>query len=132
VILAGYVQHGLCLAAIGLYITMVEEGGKPNEVVFAHTLNACGGMGATKEGKLIHSQIFESCLESDLLVGNSILKMYVQFGLIDDAFKVFENLSFRDIMSWSTMIEVCMLHGEHSLVHRFLEELQQQSLKPDE
>ena len=51
VIIAGYVQHGFCLAAIGLYIKMLGENVVPNEVIFAHTLKACAGMGATKEGK---------------------------------------------------------------------------------
>ena len=132
VIIAGYVQHGFCLAAIGLYIKMLGENVVPNEVIFAHTLKACAGMGATKEGKLIHSQIFESNLESDLLVGNSIIEVYVRFGLMDEAFKVFEKLSFRDVLSWSTIIEGCALHGEYLLVHQFLQELQRQGLKPDE
>ncbi len=49
-------------------------------------------------------QIIESGLESQVFVGNSLIAMYAKCGSIDDAWKVFNKMSSRDVVTWNAMI----------------------------
>ncbi|KAK9748177.1 hypothetical protein RND81_02G041200 [Saponaria officinalis] len=46
-------------------------------------------------------------------MGNALIMMYGKFGLISDAFKVFEGLPSRNLVSWNSIIHVCSENKFH-------------------
>ncbi|KAK9095870.1 hypothetical protein Sjap_021367 [Stephania japonica] len=55
-------------------------------------------------GMAAQSSVIKSGLESDLLVVNNLLHMYCACYSIQDAIKVFDEMSDRDVVSWNTII----------------------------
>jgi pentatricopeptide repeat protein len=59
-----------------------------------------------KEGRWVHEQTIESCLETDVVVGSSLIAMYAKCGSIEDALRVFYRMPTHNVVSWNAMILV--------------------------
>jgi pentatricopeptide repeat protein len=62
--------------AMQLFRQMQEEGMNPDKFTFVQVINACAGLGALDDGRLVHEQLIQSGCESDVFVGNSLIDMY--------------------------------------------------------
>lgn len=101
---AGYAQNGHGDEALELYLQMQAAKVKPDSVTFAGILPACCGLSGLEQGKMIHSYIVKSGLESDILVSNALIAMYGRCGSLVCAIKVFDKMRQRDVVSWTAMI----------------------------
>eukprot|EP01018_Ginkgo_biloba_P006883 Gb_03551 [translate_table: standard] len=101
----GYVRNGFCEEeALTLYHQMILSGIQQDIYTFSNVLKACGGLSDLEQGKEIHTSIIRSGYESDVLVGTALLDMYSRCGSIDDARKVFDITSERNVVTWTAMI----------------------------
>ncbi|CAM6054309.1 unnamed protein product [Sphagnum tenellum] len=75
-----------------------------SHVSIAFFLNACASLGALQEGRQVHEQIIRSGCEADVFVGCSLVDMYAKCRHMQDAWRVFKNMSSRDVVAWNTMI----------------------------
>jgi hypothetical protein len=55
-------------------------------------LNACASVIVLEEGRFVHQQIIQSVLESDVFVGNSLVKMCAKCGSLEAAWIVFNKM----------------------------------------
>ncbi|KAI3818448.1 hypothetical protein L1987_12255 [Smallanthus sonchifolius] len=78
---------------------------KTSSVTFAIVLPVCVRLKGLKLGKSVHSHVIKSGLESQTLVGNALVSMYLKLGCLSgDAYQVFDEVSERDIVSWNAMV----------------------------
>ncbi|CDY40914.1 BnaC06g30520D [Brassica napus] len=100
-------------AAIDLYHRLVFEKTQISKFVFPSVLRACAG---SRErlgiGEKVHGRIVKSGLDEDNVIETSLLCMYGQTGNLSDAEKVFDGMSVRDIVAWSTLVSSCLENGE--------------------
>ncbi len=64
----------------------------------------CASIAMLKEGRWVHEQTIESCLETDDVVGSSLIAMYAKCGGIEDALRVFYRMPTHNAVSWNAMI----------------------------
>eukprot|EP01018_Ginkgo_biloba_P006882 Gb_03550 [translate_table: standard] len=101
----GYVIKGFYEEEVlTLYRQMILSGVKPDIFTFTNVLKACGSLSDLEQGKEVHTLIIRSGYESDVCVGSALLDMYSKCGSIDSAYKVFDNISQRNVITWSAMI----------------------------
>ena len=111
-LIAGYVKHEQLQEALHRFRKMKDEGISPNVITFHCCLKACGGIGAFEEGLEIHADIDRrGLLKEDVAVGNALIDMYCKLGLLAKAQHVFDELPFRDTISWNTLIGGYTFHG---------------------
>jgi hypothetical protein len=67
-----------------------------------------------EEGRCVHQQIIQSGLESDVIVGSSLVEMYAKCGSIEDAW-----MSSQNVVTWNAILRGCAMqgHGEEALKH---------------
>eukprot|EP00250_Pteridium_aquilinum_P015801 c22768_g1_i1 orf=61-1302(+) len=111
VMLCGYVHHEHCLQALHLFEKMNFEKIKPNKATYLYVMQACGDLGAIVDGKTLHAHLFESRIEVDVVIGSSLIDMYIMCGSLEEASEVFRKLSKRNIISWSAIIRGHTCHG---------------------
>ncbi|KAH9297551.1 hypothetical protein KI387_029233, partial [Taxus chinensis] len=111
--IGGYAQNGLVQKALETFNKMQLAGVKPNSTTFASILPACANMGALDQGMDIHQSVIESGFLSDVVVVSALVDMYAKCGSIQKARKLFDKMSTRDAVSWSTMIAGYAMHGFH-------------------
>ncbi|KAJ7946622.1 Pentatricopeptide repeat [Quillaja saponaria] len=95
---------------IGTYFRMHSSGLKGDNFTYPFVLKACADFSSSWIGKCVHGQSLRNGLQFDMYVGTSLIDMYVKCGGVEDAQKLFDKMSMRDISSWNVLI--ARLHEE--------------------
>jgi pentatricopeptide repeat protein len=83
---------------------MQPEGVPPDPVTFVGILNACASLQSLEEGRHTHEQIIQNGCESNVFVGSSLVDMYAKCGSMEEAWRLFNKLPSRDVVSWTAML----------------------------
>lgn len=83
-----------------------------NSFVFPSVLKACSGLQDLGAGRKIHGSVIASGFESDVVIGAALLHLYGETGRIEDARRVFDSLSVRDVVVWSAMVSGYVRNGQ--------------------
>ncbi|XP_051131478.1 pentatricopeptide repeat-containing protein At3g16610-like [Andrographis paniculata] len=103
-IICGTVHHGKWSAAVCLFRNMRLEGLRPDPVVVAAILPACGRTEARHAGMSLQGCAVKSGFHHDLVVSNAVMDMYCKLGNVDQAYGMFCKMLNKDVISWSTLI----------------------------
>ncbi|KAF8412883.1 hypothetical protein HHK36_000855 [Tetracentron sinense] len=102
--------RGYCRAKIPklgflLFGRMVQEEVEMDNRTFVFALKACEHFLGVVEGEEIHCRTCKAGFISDLLVQNGLMHFYVKHGSLISARHLFDSISVRDVVSWTTMID---------------------------
>ncbi|KAL0434138.1 UNVERIFIED_CONTAM: Pentatricopeptide repeat-containing protein [Sesamum latifolium] len=78
---------------------------------FPPLLKAASKAMALSEGKMIHGLAAKLGFDSDPFVETALVGMYAACGLISEARLVFDKMSYKDVVSWTIMIDGRHGHG---------------------
>eukprot|EP01018_Ginkgo_biloba_P023522 Gb_33335 [translate_table: standard] len=131
VMIREYVRNGLSEEALSLYYQMEQDGVKPDKFTFPFVLKACTSLSALQQGNEIHEHIIKSGFDSDVFVGSALVDMYAKCGFIEIARQVFNKMSKRDVVSWTTMIGQYVHIGRADEALKLFSQMQQLNTKPD-
>ncbi|KAJ7534645.1 hypothetical protein O6H91_13G104100 [Diphasiastrum complanatum] len=130
-IISAYANHGQGEEAINLFQQMQQTGIPPNKVTFSVVLKACAMIPALQQGKQFHSDIIKSGFESDVILGSTLVDMYVKCGCIEDARQVFNNMHERNVVSWTAIIAGYAQQGLGKEALELYEQMKQKHVQPD-
>ncbi|PIN20112.1 hypothetical protein CDL12_07209 [Handroanthus impetiginosus] len=102
--ICGTIHQGQGLEALLLFNTMRLQGRRPDSVVIAAILPACGRLEARQAGMALQGCALKSGLYCNLFVSNAVIDMYCKFGDTCQAYSVFCGMCYKDDVSWSTLI----------------------------
>jgi pentatricopeptide repeat protein len=86
-------------------LDLIDRGSlEANRSLYDKLLKQCTHLGKIKEGRAVHSHILRSKFRDDLVIHNTILHMYAKCGALDDARKLFDRISCRDMVTWTALI----------------------------
>ncbi|XP_002987652.2 pentatricopeptide repeat-containing protein At4g02750 [Selaginella moellendorffii] len=105
-LIAGYGQNGYGKEAINLFKKMVLEfrSELPNKVTCISVLDACASSLSLSDGRAMHARIFLYGVQSETVVGNSLINMYGKCGLLDQAARILITMPHANSISWNTLI----------------------------
>ncbi|KAH8958034.1 hypothetical protein BDL97_07G123400 [Sphagnum fallax] len=129
--LLGHVKCGQGQKALELFRQMQQEGVQPDSATFVAALNACASVAALEEGRCIHNQIIQSCLELDVFVGSSLVDMYAKCGNIEDAWTVFNKMPSRNVVTWTAMVLGHVKCGQGQKALELFQQMQQEGVQPN-
>lgn len=101
----GYASEGTnAYKALAMYRKMLAFGFNADNYTSSFVLKACGNLGLCGMGMEIHCRVEVCGWDSDIYVNNSLVAVYLKFGNVDVARKLFDKMPVRDLTSWNTMI----------------------------
>ncbi|XP_021856640.2 putative pentatricopeptide repeat-containing protein At5g47460 [Spinacia oleracea] len=106
-IISGYVHSGNLYKALSLFLELNQSDLLPDAYSFTSALAACGQLSLLLLGMSIHSRIILYGLESSVVVANCLIDMYGKCSSDDGAIHVFNELKYKDVISWNTVIAAC-------------------------
>ena len=102
---SGFSQNSKFWEAIRTFCAMRIYGEVPTQFAFSSAIKACASLGSFETGKQLHCLALKSGIGSELFVGSNLEDMYSKCGAMFDACKVFEEMPFKDEVSWTAMID---------------------------
>ncbi|CAM8953022.1 unnamed protein product [Rhodiola kirilowii] len=90
--------------AVYLFALMRRSAVAPDVYTLPLVLRACAGSGSVKDGVLAHGLCLKMGAEVSLFVGSALVFMYITFGKVADARKVFDEMLERDLILWTSML----------------------------
>ncbi|GAB4845473.1 hypothetical protein Ancab_038881 [Ancistrocladus abbreviatus] len=84
---------------------------KPDVVTCLWLLQGCGTLGDLDFGKRIHSFIDERGYGNAINLGNALISMYSKCGRMDEAYKVFDKMPRKTVVSWTALIFGLAING---------------------
>lgn len=94
----------------------------PDKYTFTFLITSCAHQMSILHGEIVHGMVMKNGYVSDVYVGNSLVNLYSVFAKMDNASKVFDRMSQRDVFSWTSLVCGYAKNGELSKAcERFLE-----------
>ncbi|KAM6552549.1 hypothetical protein CsatB_013311 [Cannabis sativa] len=90
--------------AVLLFYQIIKFGLLPDSFTLSFVLKACLRLLDVENGRIVHGYVEKLGLSSNLFLKNTILHLYGYCGEFDDALKLFDKMSERDVVSWNIMI----------------------------
>ncbi|KAI9123040.1 hypothetical protein K1719_005929 [Acacia pycnantha] len=127
----GYVQNELIPEATSLFAEMRSQGVTPLNSTYSVLFGAMGATAYLDQGRQLHALKLKTVYEYDLILENSLISMYAKCGEICDACNIFSNMTYRDIVSWNSMIMGLSDHGMASETLKLYETMLELGIYPD-
>ncbi|XP_061349332.1 pentatricopeptide repeat-containing protein At1g05750, chloroplastic-like [Gastrolobium bilobum] len=109
-------RSGHLVEAASEFVRMREAGVEPNHITLITLLSACAHCRSPISisfGAAIHAHARKLGLDmNDVMLGTALIDMYAKCGRVDSARLVFDQMGFRNLVSWNTMIDGYMKNGE--------------------
>lgn len=131
VMISVYVNNSMSSKAIDLFLAMEGDKIEPDSVTFASVLPACGDLSALLVGRKIHEFVERKNLLPNLALENALMDMYAKCGSLIDSRKVFDEMQFRDVVSWTSMISAYGMNGQGRDAVSLFKKMTDSGLTPD-
>ncbi|KAJ0244961.1 Pentatricopeptide repeat-containing protein [Hirschfeldia incana] len=131
-ILSGYSKSKNHIEILRLYNRMrkdCDDGVDSFNLVFA--IKACLGLGFFENGVLIHGLAMKNGLDKDDYVAPSLVEMYGEFGGMEDAQKVFDEIPMRSSVLWGVLMKGYLRYSKDSEVFRLFCVMREEGLGID-
>ncbi|KAG8374654.1 hypothetical protein BUALT_Bualt10G0018500 [Buddleja alternifolia] len=129
--IAGYIENGRGEDGLKLFKEMLELGIRANPSTLSSVLLACSNLSVLKFGKQVHQLMHKSPLYLDATVGTSLISMYCKCGVLEDAWKLFQEMPRKDVVTWNAMISGYAQHGVSDKALNLFDEMRNKEMKPD-
>ncbi|XP_004292817.1 PREDICTED: pentatricopeptide repeat-containing protein At2g04860 [Fragaria vesca subsp. vesca] len=124
-VICGVSRNGHHSAALELFVQMCREGFSPGHTTLVSLVPSCGRHEFAFQGKSVHGFGIKGGLDSDSQVQNALTSMYGKCGDLEAAEVLFEEIVYKGVDSWNTMIGAYGQNGcfdEAMLVFRRMRE----------
>lgn len=111
VMIRSYVTNRLYQEALLVFSDMGRHGTTPDHYTFPCVLKACSGLENLWVGLQIHASVAKVGLHSTVFIGNALVFAYGRCNCILEAQRVFDEMPFKDVVTWNTMIACYAQNG---------------------
>lgn len=130
--ICGYTKIGCFDDALDVFRRMQMIGIDPDWISFLAVLPACAKLGTLEIGKWIHFYSEKKGFLRKVCLCNALIEMYSKCGSVIEAWQVFNQMSERDVISWSTMIGGLANHGRAHEALGLFKEMLRENVEPNE
>ncbi|KAL8529078.1 hypothetical protein ACS0TY_006515 [Phlomoides rotata] len=103
-LIRAYSNSSAPIESIKLFAELLSGELKPDNFTYPFVIKACGRGLMLGVGGSVHSMALKVGFGSELHVRNTVLTMYGGCGVVEFSRKVFDEMSERNVVSWSSMI----------------------------
>ncbi|KAL0925872.1 hypothetical protein M5K25_004246 [Dendrobium thyrsiflorum] len=121
--LSNYARHGMAQKSVALFNDMLISGTKPDRVTIVAVASASAQLGEAMTGRRFHGYILRNSLDVWHDVSNSIIDIYMKCGELDAAFRIFDPMKQKTVVSWNTVINGCIRNGDWTSAWKHFEEM---------
>ncbi|KAL8161423.1 hypothetical protein V2J09_012912 [Rumex salicifolius] len=102
--IGGYGQNGLSEEALKTFYKMQKSGVPSDYFTLASVISSSASIAGLEEGTQFHTRALMSGLLSFVTVSNALVSFYGKCGSLEDSHKLFNEMGFRDEVSWTAVL----------------------------
>jgi len=97
---------------------MQYAGVVPNRVMMVNAFSACASSCAIEMGMWIDDMVRRKGWELDVILGTTLIDMYVKCGRVEEGSRVFDNMKKKNAFTWNAVIKGLAFgtNGEEALL----------------
>lgn len=99
-----YAKSGYCDGALMFYKELRRLPIGYNEFSFAGVLTVCVKLKEVKLTRQVHGQVLVAGFSSNVVISSSVLDAYAKCGKIGDARRIFDEMTVKDVLAWTTLV----------------------------
>ncbi|XP_039115126.1 putative pentatricopeptide repeat-containing protein At5g52630 [Dioscorea cayenensis subsp. rotundata] len=130
-IISGYAHSGNDAEALSFFIEMTKEGFSFNRTTLTAVLKSTASLEDLSLSKQTHGLAVQTGLASDTYVVNGLIDAYGKCDCIEDAGRLFEECSYLDVVSFTSMLTAYSQSGQGEEAVKLFVEMLHRKLKPD-
>ncbi|TXG65035.1 hypothetical protein EZV62_012029 [Acer yangbiense] len=131
--IGGFVQSKETSSGLQLFRKMVSNVGiEPDGLTMVSVLKACADSRDLRMGRVVHGLVTCRGLDCDLFVGNSLIDMYSKCEDTGSAFKIFNEMSQKNNVSWNSMLSGYVLNEKYSEAISLVHSMGMEAIEVDE
>lgn len=121
--LSGYSINRYDNFALDLIMEIWSFGVKFDAFTLSSTLKVCINLENIRLGHQIHSIIIKDGFDMDYVVGTVLLDLYARCGNLEDVFRLFDGLAYKDVIAWTGLIASCVKKGSNHLAFSIFKQM---------
>ncbi|KDP40584.1 hypothetical protein JCGZ_24583 [Jatropha curcas] len=129
--LKGYAKNSSLDAALSFFCRMKHDNVEPVVYNFTYLLKLCGDNSDLRRGKEIHGQLITSGLSWNQFAMTGVVNLYAKCRKTDDAYKMFDRMSERDLVCWNTIISGYAQNGLPEVALQLVPRIFEEGHRPD-
>ncbi|KAG9458395.1 hypothetical protein H6P81_002903 [Aristolochia fimbriata] len=129
--IGAYLRDGYPEKSLNCFTKMSFLGVYPDTISLSSVISACSCLGELCLGESVHGMGIKLGHAENLSVINSLISFYLKCDLTDTAEELFTGLTYRDVISWNSMIEGLAEQGRATEAFDFLQKMQVNRIQPD-
>ncbi|OIT30326.1 PREDICTED: pentatricopeptide repeat-containing protein At3g62890-like [Nicotiana attenuata] len=130
--ISGYAQHDYFSETLALFQEMLHADNKPDETTLVSVLSACTHLSALDQGKWIHAYIRKNGLKVNIILGTTLVDMYLKCGCVENALEVFNGMEEKGVSSWNALILGLAMNGQVEKSLAVFQEMKECGVTPNE
>ncbi|GMJ04089.1 SLOW GROWTH 2 [Hibiscus trionum] len=103
-LISGFSQRGFYKESVLVFRKMLKECMVVDSCTVVGIVGACASLGALRFLCQVHSFMIVFGLDMNLIVYNALIDAYGKCGEVDSAYRIFNQMSERDVVSWTSMV----------------------------
>ncbi|KAL6222488.1 hypothetical protein ACLB2K_005880 [Fragaria x ananassa] len=121
--IGGYSGVGYVKEAFGLFREMRGFGVEPDKYTLVNLLSVCSQNCDLDLGRYLHHYVVVSGMVVDQILRNALLDMYGKCGHLASAEMVFDQMSCKNVVSWTSMVRAYAKHGCIGVAQKFFDQM---------
>ncbi|KAL6877203.1 hypothetical protein ACP4OV_012874 [Aristida adscensionis] len=132
-LISGFVKAGHSARAVELFAEMRRDSVRIDDAFMLSTvIGGAADLSALVLGRQLHGFAIRLGFLSSMIVGNALVDMYSKCSDIHSAREVFEGITFRDVISWTTIVVGEAQHGRAVEVFALYDRMILAGVRPNE
>ncbi|KAL5545775.1 hypothetical protein UlMin_005462 [Ulmus minor] len=128
VLIKGYCEKSCFDDTISVFVRMKREEGVPDRYTYPSLIKVCAGEKRVREGRAIHGSAVRCGVELDLFVRTCLIDFYGKCMEIVCARKVFDEMTERNVVSWTALVVGYVVAGDIVEAKRVFDEMPQRNV----
>ncbi|GAB4835220.1 hypothetical protein Ancab_000129 [Ancistrocladus abbreviatus] len=130
--ISSYFEFGFREEAWSMFNRMQSEGVEANENTVTVLLSMCTqSVNKLAFGKSLHAKVIRNRFDYSISIGNALLRLYAELNHIEDALKIFSELTDLDVISFNTIILALARGRLRSQAWNYFQQTLESEIKPN-
>ncbi|XP_019098193.1 PREDICTED: putative pentatricopeptide repeat-containing protein At3g01580 [Camelina sativa] len=112
-LISGFTLNGMAHRSIEEFSMMLlANNTRPDAILMVKILGSCSELGFLEQAECFHSYVIKYGFDSNSFIGASLVELYSRCGSLGNASKVFNEITLKDTVVWTSLITGYGIHGK--------------------